>query len=159
MQKKSCSDSQFEQYLMRGLQAFSNAEARLLILKRNNLIFDNRQCEVISIYDITAYKRLEIEEKRNKVLMALNKTVHHGMLVPLRACHEASKYLLERMRHKLDKELALTIHITNELLRYHIQDLLDQSVINNNGFKAMFVEASISKAIGEIILMIQQMIN
>ena len=81
------------------------------------------------------------------------------MLVPLRACHEASKYLLKRMKHTLDKELASTIHITNQLLRYHIHDLLDQSVISNNGFKAMFEKASISKAIGEIILMIQQMIN
>ena len=55
---------------------------------------------------MTALKQLERKEETNRFLIALNATVHHEMLAPLKATSEASKFLSERVTEKRDRQLA-----------------------------------------------------
>ena len=71
------------------MRPISNSEPnqldRTVILKRNDLIIDEKECQVVNFIDISTYKRLKQEKLNNEILKTLNTTVHHEMLAPLRA--------------------------------------------------------------------------
>ena len=71
---------------------------RTVILKRNDLIIDEKVCQVVNLIDITTYKRLKQEKINNEILKTLNTTVHHEMLAPLRANVEICKRLLIKLK-------------------------------------------------------------
>ena len=48
-----------------------NSGDRTIIVKRMNLKFNNKDCEVINFTDITTYKRLKHEEETNRLLKKL----------------------------------------------------------------------------------------
>ena len=128
---------------------------RSIVLKRSSLIFNDEDCEVISISDITSLKQLQEKEKTHNLLKALNATVHHEMLAPLKANAEASKFLSEFSKDEKDRELAYAIHISNRLLLNHMQDLLDHSIISNDGFMPKFSCGSITDSINEVVVMMR----
>ena len=66
-----------------GEQVLENCKT--IILKRNYLIINERNCQVVNFTDISAYIKLEQEKENNELLKTLNTTVHHEMLAPLRA--------------------------------------------------------------------------
>ena len=45
--------------------AGSDAKSRTVILKRNKLIFEDKECEVINFIDISAYIGLKKEQENN----------------------------------------------------------------------------------------------
>lgn len=61
-----------------------NQEEKTLIVERNEMLIEERECQVVNFIDITAYKRLEREKENYELLKNLNTTVHHEMLAPLR---------------------------------------------------------------------------
>ena len=67
------------------VQSDQSKQERTIIVKRNNMIIDDKECQVVNFTDISAYKRLQKEEENNQLLQNLNTTVHHEMLAPLRA--------------------------------------------------------------------------
>ena len=58
-------------------------EDKTLILERNDMIFEDKECQLVNFIDITAYKKLEQEKQNYEFLKTLNTTVHHEMLAPL----------------------------------------------------------------------------
>ena len=60
-------------------------EKRNIIVKRMDLTFNDRECQVINFTDITMYHRLEKEKQSNKSLKMLTTSVSHEMLGPLDA--------------------------------------------------------------------------
>ena len=83
----------------------------------------------------------------------LNATVHHEMLAPLKVTKEISVYLKTKLTDKKDKKLAEAIKTSSRMLQLHIQDLLDNNVIQKDGFKPAYEVGSLSDAIDEIGLM------
>ena len=64
----------------------SNEEMdRKLIVKRIELLFNEKECQVLNFTDITTYVRLKEQEETNRLLKAINVFVHHEMLTPLRS--------------------------------------------------------------------------
>ena len=63
-----------------------------------NLTFSETECQVINFTDITAYKRLELEEEKTNMLMMLNTTVHHEMIAPLMANIDMSDRLIKYLK-------------------------------------------------------------
>lgn len=59
--------------------------SKTLIIKRSDLLIDEKESSVINFTDITTYRRLKKQEETNKLLRTLNTTVHHEMLAPLKA--------------------------------------------------------------------------
>ena len=62
-----------------------NAAERTIIIKRNDMVINEKECQVVNFIDITTYKRLEQEKETNELLRTLNTTVHHEMVAPLHA--------------------------------------------------------------------------
>ena len=65
------------------MRSITDGEDKTLILKRNNMTIDKKECQVVNFIDISTYKRLEQEIENHNLLKTLNTTVHHEMLVPL----------------------------------------------------------------------------
>ena len=58
--------------------------SRIIIVKRFDLIINEKECLVLNLTDITAYQRLKNEREKNSLLSALNTSVHHEMIGPLK---------------------------------------------------------------------------
>ena len=68
------------------------------------------------------------------LLKALNATVHHEMLAPLKGNLELSSRLIRTVQNKMQKKMAQTIFISTQLLMMHANDLLDQRVLEQGSF-------------------------
>ena len=75
-------------------------------MKRLDLIFNDKDCQVLNFSDMTAYKRLEAEKETNRLLMTLNTSVHHEMLAPLKATMEISARLVRNLKEPEQKKMA-----------------------------------------------------
>ena len=103
-----------ETYNMRPLSAKClNQHQRTVILKRNDLIINEKECQVVSFIDISAYKELKQEKATNELLRTLNTTVHHEMLAPLRANVEICKRLLIQLKKDLHAKRLVQIMLVS----------------------------------------------
>ena len=77
----------------------NQGDDRTIIVKRMNLTFAGTECQVINFTDITAYKRLKLEEEKTNMLEMLNTTVHHEMIAPLKANVDFSERLTKQLKN------------------------------------------------------------
>ena len=68
---------------------------RTFIVKRMDITFNEKECQLLNFTDITSYKRLKKQEEINRLLKTLNTSVHHEMLAPLKANMEISMRLFK----------------------------------------------------------------
>ena len=108
---------------------------------------------------MTAYRQLEKKEEKNRFLIALNTTVHHEMIAPLKANSEASRFLFENLEDSRQSKVAQTIYISSQLLLHHAHDLLDQRNIDKEGFVPVYTKGSVILTIMEIIDMVSHTIT
>ena len=54
-----------------------------LIVKRLDLTFNNRDCQLITFIDITAFRNLDKAKKMTQTLKIMNRAVSHELLAPL----------------------------------------------------------------------------
>ena len=59
-----------------------------------HMTFNDKECQVLNFTDITTQKRLKLEEEKSEMLTALNTSVHHEMLSPLKSNVEFSQRLI-----------------------------------------------------------------
>ena len=71
---------------------------KTLIVKRTNLIFNDKECVVVDFQDISAFKRLKLEEEKTKLMSTLYSSVHHEMLGPLKTNEEAAIRLIRNLK-------------------------------------------------------------
>ena len=71
---------------------------RTLVVKRANLQFNDKSCVVLSFEDITAIKKLKMEEEKSRLMSSLYSIVHHEMLGPLKSCEEAAVRLIRKLK-------------------------------------------------------------
>ena len=64
-----------------------------LIVRRMDIIFSDKKCQVLSFTDVTSVVKLEIEKLKFKAMKMLNTSVHHEMIGPLKAQMSISKSL------------------------------------------------------------------
>ena len=105
-----------------------------LIVKRMNLTFNDKECQVINFTDITTYKRLKREEEKGRLLGTLNRSIHHEMLGPLKANVEVAENLIRHLDDPQCREMAQIIEISSKLILFHANDLLDQRFLQNGYF-------------------------
>ena len=67
-------------------------------MKRNDLIIDEKECQVVNFIDISSFIKLKQEKENNELLKTLNTTVHHEMLAPLRANVDICQRLLRKLK-------------------------------------------------------------
>ena len=66
------------------------AVKKTIIVKRMDFMFQEKECQIINITDLTAYIKLQKEEDTNRLLKTLNASVHHEMLTPVKTMIEIS---------------------------------------------------------------------
>ena len=88
--------------------------------------FDDYECQILNITDITSYKRLEQEKETNELLRTLNTTVHHEMLAPLRANISFCRKLLEKLyQDQWATRIIEIMLVSSQMVLMHANDLLD----------------------------------
>ena len=88
-------------------------EDKVLILERNDMIIDDKECQVVNFIDISAYEKFEQEKANNLFLKKLNTTVHHEMLAPLRTNIEICKRLMVLLSSNEEAKLVELIYISS----------------------------------------------
>lgn len=127
---------------------------KTIIVKKIDFIFNDQSCKVINFTDISTYNRLQKQEEINRLLRALNMSVHHEMLAPLKANMEISMRLYNRLKQEDLKQMAQIINISSNMLILHAQDLLDQRIIEQGKFAPCYSKSKVSDAINEIVNMV-----
>ena len=80
-----------------GIEGDESNGDQTIVVKRMDLIFNEKECQVFNFTDMTMYLQLKREEDKNKFLNALNMSVHHEMLAPLKTNVEASSHLIRSL--------------------------------------------------------------
>ena len=82
------------------MKSISNSDHdRTVIIKRNDLLIDEKECQVVSFIDITTYKMLQKEKERSELLKTMNTTVHHELMAPLHANVVICKRLISNLEN------------------------------------------------------------
>ena len=84
--------------------------------------------------DITSYVQLQKEQSTNKLLKALNASVHHEILSPIKITIEVCEHLLNSGIDVEQRELIMLILFSSQFMRMHAQDFLDQRVMEHGHF-------------------------
>ena len=64
-----------------------------LAVKRMNITFSQKKCQVLNFTDVTSSIMMEREKQKYEMMKSLNTSVHHEMIGPLRAQSSISKSL------------------------------------------------------------------
>ena len=135
-------------------------EDKTVILKRNDLIIDEKECQVVNFIDISTYKKLKQEKVNNELLRTLNTTVHHEMLAPLRANVEICKRLLIKLKKDQDAlRLIQIMLVSSQMVMMHANDLLDSRIIEKGSFVPNLSLGSVSETAKEIIELMNSTLN
>ena len=105
--------SRVESYLMKTHYLFETEKTegeedsgRTIIVKRMDLLFNAKECQVLTFTDITMYKQLKQEAEKSRLLSTLNTSVHHEMLGPLKANIEFSERLIRSLKSATFRSIA-----------------------------------------------------
>ena len=71
-------------------------------MKRMDLMFNEKECQVLNFTDMTMDLQLKREEEKNRMLKALNMSVHHEMLGPLKVNIDNSCQLIKLINRQND---------------------------------------------------------
>ena len=111
---------------------------------------------MLSFTDISTYKKLQRETHFNRLLKALNTSVHHEMLAPLQTNVEVAERLVKFLKKSpKEMDMAQTILISSRMVMLHANDLLDQRIIENGIFVPAYEDGSIIEAIDEIVSLVR----
>ena len=81
-------------------------DSLIIIVKRMELTFNDKECQVLSFTDITMYHQLHKEQENIRMLKMLNMSVNHEMLTPLKANIEISSRLFRKLKKESEKQMA-----------------------------------------------------
>ena len=98
-----------------------------------DIIFDEQECQIINITDLSAYVKLRKQEDTNQLLKTLNTSVHHEMLTPLKTMIEICQRLILKLKnYSQEKRMLETVLFSSQLLLMHSHDFLDQRIIEHD---------------------------
>ena len=122
---------------------------KTLQLKYQDIIFNNKQCKVLTIRDITEIKRFAKVSADNKMLSLLNSSVTHEMITPLKCVIQFGTTLLKSKDPKVVKEAELIVS-TAKLLLSQVKQTLDKNMLDNNSFTPNFEYYPLNKSIIDV---------
>ena len=107
---------------------------QFLIVKRANLLFNDKECVVLNFENITSVKKLKQEEEKSRLMSTLYSSVHHEMIGPLKSNIEAAVRLIRYLKDNNLRMQAQIILVCSKQVILHANDLLDQKLIQNGSF-------------------------
>ena len=85
-----------------------------LIVKRQKLIFNDKECIVFNFQNVSAIKKLKHEEEKTRLMTLLYSSVHHEIIGPLEHNIEASVRLIQITEDKAIRELGQIILVCSK---------------------------------------------
>ena len=117
--------------------------------------FDGKESQLLTFNDMTVYKRLQVEENKNRQLKSLNASMQHEILTPLKINLKVAEGLSElKDLHKV-REMAQVISVSCKIMLFHTNNSLDQLLIQNGNFKPDLKYCSVSMAILEVVELVR----
>jgi signal transduction histidine kinase len=107
---------------------------KIVQISLQKLIFNDEECSIIMIRDITALKRLTKVENKNKATSLMTASVSHELLTPLKCISSFGKELMTLITSTKVRYKAELIVSTTNLVISQIKFLLDKNLLDQNVF-------------------------
>jgi signal transduction histidine kinase len=105
----------------------SNEIQKYLIIRYQNLTYDNKDRHMLTIRDISKLRDLEKAESKNAYMNALNATVTHELITPLICILTFANGILKAVSDPFVQSQTKMILSSAKLMRLLVSDLLDRS--------------------------------
>jgi hypothetical protein len=63
-------------------------------ITHQNIFYNNKECKILNIRDVTSLKKLVKSEKNNKTMQLLTASVSHELITPLKCIGSFAKELI-----------------------------------------------------------------
>ena len=103
-------------------------------LFRSGMLFNDKQCQVLTIRDISAQENLELAEEKNTLLNLMTSSISHELMTPIRCIITFAEELLKKLRKGNSHHNASMIRNTGKLLLTQIKMLLDRGLMESGQF-------------------------
>lgn len=95
------------------------------------MIFQDQECKILRIRDVTANKQLEKVQGENKMLSMLQASVSHELITPIKCIGTFAKELVEmNAGNSSKKSKAELIESTSKILLSQVKFLLDKGMLD-----------------------------
>lgn len=101
-------------------------------------MFDQKECQMVTIRDMTDIHRLSETSRENQITKMLAATVTHEMMTPLNCIVTFVRAIVSARNAKQVQYFANLIERTTKMLRLNMRDLLDRSLLEVGTFKPNF---------------------
>ena len=128
--------------------------SKTLQLSFQKLIFNEKQCNVLTIRDMSDVEKYAEVEAENKILSLLTTSVTHEMLTPLKCVVQFGTTLLKSSDPSVVKEAQLIVS-TAKLLLSEVKLILDKNMLDNNAFTPNFEQYPLKKTILDVIQILE----
>ena len=128
---------------------------RLVIVTQIKMDFDGKESQLLTFNDMTVYKRLQVEENKNRQLKSLNASMQHEILTPLKINLQVAEGLSELKDLQKVREMAQVISASCKIMLFHANNSLDHLLIQNGNFKPDLEYCSVSDAILEVVELVR----
>ena len=100
------------------------------MITRNAFIFNNKECFILNVNDLTSLKQVSALKSENSLLNLLAANVSHEMMTPLNCIIYFADILIEFFRSdKLHQKQVKMIKHGANMLKFLVKDLLDRSLL------------------------------
>ena len=98
------------------------------------MLYNDKECQVLTIRDISAQENLEIAEQKNNLLHLFTSSVSHEFMTPIRCMITFGQDLFKSLKSKSETKKALMIVNTGKLLLSQVKMLLDRGMLEKGHF-------------------------
>ena len=128
------SNSKTEQAFIKIAKGSEDEDDRIFDVNFQPLTYQNRECTLVSVRDISELRKFQKISENNKILTLLTSSVTHEMITPLRCIIQFTHNVLKQTPDlKQRKELQLILS-TSQLLLSQVKLLLDRNMLERNIF-------------------------
>ena len=125
------------------------ANLRTLQCNFQNLIFNDKQCKVLSIRDITDINNYAKVQAENRMLSLHTSSVSHEMITPLKCIIKLGRDLAKSIDARVSRQAGLIVS-TSGLILQQVKLILDKNMLDNNSFTPNFEFHYLNKTISEV---------
>ena len=102
---------------------------KTLLVKRSKLMFNDKECIVLTFQDISTIKKLKHEEQKSRLMSTLYSSVNHEIIGPLKSNEQAALRLIRGIQDQSLREQAQIILVCSKQAILNANDLLDKKLL------------------------------
>jgi len=122
--------SQSSQILVQIKDDHDEKRKRILMISRNAFTFNNKDCFILNVSDLTSVKQVSALKTENNLLSLLAANVSHEMMTPLNCIIYFADILINFFRtDKVHEKQAKMIKHGANMMKFLVKDLLDRNLL------------------------------